>query len=521
MPELIIKRGSLQHRFLELRSKVQLYGGGFGNGKTTALVAKALQLAEAYPGSTGLLARATYPKLNDTLRKEFIKWCPKDWIRSFPIGQNSSNICTMTNGSQVYFRYIAQQGKNDGGSTSNLLSATYDWVGIDQIEDPEITYKDFMDIFGRMRGSTRYKGDDLTMPNTGPRWLMLACNPTGNWVYTKVVRPLHDYLRTGLVTRDLLCIRDAEGNPVLGTDGKPQLLIEMVEGSTYELRHIHEADGGDFIQTQESLYQGQQRDRFLMGKWAAYEGLVYPQFDLMSHGLKKRDIQEYLGELRANGYEPAWIHGYDYGQASPSCYGLSFVDPNGIVIMCDGFYKKEYILDDQFMHIKKLQEEWLTPNSEIASLLADPSIFGRKAVTRFAVGKKISDMFVESDIPIIRGNNDIQNGIVKVGQYLSVNKNVVHPITKVRGAPRFFVNMELTWFSDEITSYYWKSDHNNQFIDKPNDSNDHAMDMLKYKLSKQPDIGRYFTPPEQQVPSWMRWNESKHNTAGRLARHGR
>ena len=60
-PELLLKENSLQDKFLHSRAKVQIYGGGFGNGKTTAAVIKALQLADMYPGSTGLISRSTYP----------------------------------------------------------------------------------------------------------------------------------------------------------------------------------------------------------------------------------------------------------------------------------------------------------------------------------------------------------------------------------------------------------------------------------------------------------------------------
>lgn len=67
--------GSLHDRFMRSRSKVQIFGGGFANGKTTALVIKALGVAKDYPGCNMLLARSTYPKLNDTLRKAFFQWC--------------------------------------------------------------------------------------------------------------------------------------------------------------------------------------------------------------------------------------------------------------------------------------------------------------------------------------------------------------------------------------------------------------------------------------------------------------
>ena len=81
---------SLSDRFLKSRSKVQLFGGGFANGKTASACIKAIKFAKDYPGSNGLMARSTYPKLNDTLRKEFIKWCPNDWVESFPKSQNAS-----------------------------------------------------------------------------------------------------------------------------------------------------------------------------------------------------------------------------------------------------------------------------------------------------------------------------------------------------------------------------------------------------------------------------------------------
>jgi hypothetical protein len=142
-----LQRGSLQDKFLKSRAKIQLFGGGFANGKTSGACIKACQLAKDYPGSNGLMARSTYPKLNDTLRKEFIKWCPSDWIESFPKSANASNTCTLKNGTTINFRYIAQQGKlGNEATTSNLLSATYDWIIVDQMEDPEIVHKDFLVI---------------------------------------------------------------------------------------------------------------------------------------------------------------------------------------------------------------------------------------------------------------------------------------------------------------------------------------------------------------------------------------
>ena len=75
--------GSLQERFLNLRTKIQMYGGGFGNGKTSCGCMKCLQIMHDYPGCHGAILRETLPKVTGTTMKEFFKWCPKQWIKSF------------------------------------------------------------------------------------------------------------------------------------------------------------------------------------------------------------------------------------------------------------------------------------------------------------------------------------------------------------------------------------------------------------------------------------------------------
>ena len=184
--------GSAAEQFHNSRAKIRMYAGGFGNGKTTALVADALRVAMDYPGSTLLLARASFPKLNSTLRREFFKWCPPAWVRSF---NKTDNTCVLHNETTIDFRYIDQRGSTEGEQTSNLLSANYDYIGVDQVDDAEITETDFEQLLGRLRGSAEYAGDDPSMPRTGPRIMALTCNPTLGWPYKRIVKPFHDWKR--------------------------------------------------------------------------------------------------------------------------------------------------------------------------------------------------------------------------------------------------------------------------------------------------------------------------------------
>ena len=506
-----IHKGSLNDRFLASRSKIQFFGGGFANGKTASTCIKMINIAKDYPGANLLMARSTYPKLNDTLRKEFLKWIPASWIQSFPKSANGSNTCTLTNGTTINFRYIAQQGKiGTEATTSNLLSATYDAIAIDQIEDPEIVHKDFLDLLGRLRGMTPYDGDDHTMPKSGPRWLIITSNPTRNWVYRELVRPIHE-LALGKVDEKLLCETDDDGRLIYDDDKLPIPIIDLYEGSTYENKENLE---DDFIKTLEASYKGQMRSRFLMGEWASYEGLVYPAFNQAVHVMSHHAIENYYNQLKIKASNITFLEGYDYGLAVPYCYLLGFCDTLGNVFIMGGAYEKECVLEDQFAAIKHSVE----PSNMI---LSDPDIFRRKAVGKKLVGKSIADFFLEEGIMCIRGNNDISNGIVKINQYLVPQRNHQNPITGELESPYLYVSDELEFFINEMSDYYWQKSPTGEQIDKPIDKDDHAMDTLKYMLSNRPNISKLTKAVKRKDVGWRQWGERDIQEDRKSLRHGR
>lgn len=498
MPQYKLTEGGLQWQFQNSRSKIQIFGGGFGNGKTTSGVIKALQLARDYPGSNGLIARSTYPKLNDTVRKEFLKWCPDVWVKRKNLSQD--NIVELVNGSVINFRYIAQQGKSNESSTSNLLSATYDWILVDQVEDPEITHKDFNDLLGRLRGNTVYQGNDPTMPSTGPRWMILLCNPTRNWVYRQLVKPLHDY-KVGIKNPDLLV--DKDGNPI----------IELYEGSTYTNAENLEPD---FIETLESAYKGQMKKRFLEGEWGGFEGLVYPQYDPAVHMQHKESLLTYLEQLIRDGFAPNIIEAYDHGIAKPSCYGLGFADFAGNVFILDGFHEAEKSVEWIADQIKRKRRDLYSAfgiDCRDNAIFADPAIFRRVSGDKKTVGVAVSGLFKECGLRMIRANNDIISGIAKVQSYLAIDSAHRHPILMTYGSPRIFFNSDLSFIDQEIVDYYWRKDTQGEYEDQPMDRNDHAMDMIKYILSLRPRIAQFIRKPDKLPAPFFRWHEVETNKA--------
>ena len=104
MPEYRIKPGGMHQRFQQSLKKIQVVGGGFGNGKTAGGCVKAIRLAKDYPGSNGIIAMATYAQLNDTIREEFFKWVPSSSVQRWPT--LADNTLIFKNGSKVNFRYL-------------------------------------------------------------------------------------------------------------------------------------------------------------------------------------------------------------------------------------------------------------------------------------------------------------------------------------------------------------------------------------------------------------------------------
>lgn len=517
MADFRLKRDSIHDKFLRCRKKVVVFGGGFANGKTASACVRAIQMATDYPGSNGLIARSTYPKLNDTIRTEFEKWCPKEWIQSFPKSSSASNTCTLTNGSKINFRYIAQTGKNTEHTSSNLLSATYDWIVVDQMEDPEIVYKDFVDLLGRLRGSTPYDPPpgtpyDETAQSTGPRQFIITCNPSRNWLYKKLVKPLKMYKEKGVVTEDLLV-----------DDDTGEVIIELFEGSTYENKDNLEKD---FIRTLEIAYVGQMRDRFLLGEWAAYEGLVYPQYDPSLHCVPRSWILDYYKELRLRGVVPTWIEGYDYGLAKPSCYLCGFVDHAGNVFILDGFHKAEYPIDEQKTRIWDVRRERIDlKESRVMDMhvLADPAIFKRAPTDKAKVGRTVANMFFDTPnrVRMHMALNNLSAGIPHVQSYLTPIVGHTNPFTGDSPAPLLYFAEELLFIDSEISTYAWKKDIRDEVREEPQDKDDHSLDVIRYMVASRPKVADVMKSAPAPAPAYLQWHEQPEQVDTRRRSYGR
>lgn len=488
--------GSAVDKFHQSRAKVRMYAGGFGNGKTTGVVIEGLKILQQYPGISALFARNTFANLERTLGREFFNWCPPSWIKS---GTLRSGSVRLVNGSTVDFTHLSQNTGADGTGSSNLLSANYGLIVVDQIEDPDITEKDFDDMLGRLRQQVERSNDDATMPASGPRMMLLTANPSLGWVYHKLVKPYHD-LQAGRLNPDLLCMRDpVTQNPVLDESGKPIPLIEVFEASTYDNAQNLPAD---FIATLEAKYTGKMRDRYLLGKWVAFDGVVYQDYDASVHRVSDKYLQAHLSALRDAGEQFSVVESYDLGMTVPSCYLYGLVDSAQNVYITDGFYKAPFDLQEQVREMARIRG---SDNDD--EINADPAIFRKNSVMN-GVPIAPAELFAQKGIRMRRAPNERMSGIVNVMQYMRLQQSVVNPFTGSMGAPKLYFSDKLAFLHDEFNTYRWRRDRNDSSTDTTIDKDDHAMDALRYMLGGRIVPGRRVSKLLSRVPqAAFRWHE--------------
>ena len=191
----------------------------------------------------------------------------------------------------------------------------------------------------------------------------------------------------------------------------------------------------------ESMYSGVFYQRYILGKWVAAEGLVYPMFD------EGRNVVH--GDPDGPG---VYYISIDYGTMNPTAMGLWRVHRGEAVMM------KEYYYDGRGMKKQKTDEEYYQDLEEFA---------GNKKIERVIVDPSAAS-FIESihrhgKFPVWKADNSVLDGIRQTATLLAT------------GRLKFHESCENTF--REFRSYMWDEEAGEDKVIK---ENDHAMDMVRY-----------------------------------------
>lgn len=195
----------------------------------------------------------------------------------------------------------------------------------------------------------------------------------------------------------------------------------------------------EIIARYKSLYSGAFYERFVLGKWVAAQGLVYPMFSQQLHVKEcKRPSRYFLS--------------CDYGTVNPFSLGLWGEE--------DGKYYRldEYYHSSREEGIQKTDEEYyvaleqLVGQKEIEVLIVDPS-----------AASFIQCVRSKGRFKVVPANNDVLTGI-----------NLVCDALKNQ---QLLFSSRCTSTLREFSMYRWDD---NAKRDAPRKENDHAMDEIRY-----------------------------------------
>ncbi len=193
----------------------------------------------------------------------------------------------------------------------------------------------------------------------------------------------------------------------------------------------------------ETMYSGVFYDRFILGKWTAGTGLVYPMFD------KERHVVPYPPECEE------FVVSCDYGTVNPSSFGLWGKSGGRWFRVGEYYYnsREKGLLRTDEEHYQAL--EALCAGKSIKTVIVDPS-----------AASFIECIKRHGKFSVIQAKNDVISGIRRVSELLRQGKLLFSPECKdtVR----------------EFSLYCWDCRAGS---DAPVKENDHAMDDVRYFVS--------------------------------------
>ena len=393
-----------QHSFLFSQAKEKMFSGAFGAGKSRILAYAAAEKAR-HPGNVVGLFRKTLTSLKYTTLKVLLE---RDGGLPpvLPLGSyrhnKSEHTIKIHGGGEILYMGFDDPLRI---ASLNLGSAFVD-------EGRELDKDEYIMLLGRLRNTA----DPY-------RQLGIATNPDA---------PSHFLHKRFFLEKD----------------------------STRQVFHSKSTD--NFFLPQDYIdmlakFTGQYRDRFVLGKWVAFEGLIFDNFSREAH-LVHRELSEFKWFLLS----------IDEGYKDPAVIGLWGIDTDNRMHLLKMFYKRQVLPSKvvqvmQFYGMSLIAQlrpsdpekaaKWEVPQR---IFVFDPSAAGLKADAE------------DKGLDCRGANNAVFEGTQCVRDLLAVDTD---------GRPGLTIEPEGEGVDDwltEVESYHLDKN------EKPAKGLDHAMDMTRY-----------------------------------------
>jgi PBSX family phage terminase large subunit len=403
-----------QYQFLTTSKNFAAFIGGIGSGKTFTGAHRGVMAAFGQIGNkaivvpnTGMVVAPTFPMVDDILVPTYEAILGYEeqggLIRKY---NRSKHVMTLINGSVILFRSAEHPERLRG---PNLA-----WIHIDEAA---LLAEDVWKILiGRIR-----QGGELG-------FIWLTTTPKGrNWIWQKFFKSRRArFFGIQMATRE------------------------------------NKALSSDFVDELESEYAGDFAAQELEGAFVAFEGLIYAEFDEMSHVW-------YPSKVEPQNYAYT-VAGVDWGFASPGVMLVAGVDADGRVDVLHEEYVARRPIEDWAEVAAQLRNIY-----QVQTFYCDPS------------KPDYIQKLVDKGVDAVGADNTVETGISEVRKLLIQRGQ--------RGVPHLRVNSRAQWLRSEFSQYVWMkrriAGEGDVTLDVPKKAKDHALDALRYLVMGVRDIQGY------------------------------
>jgi len=433
-----------QARFFEdWGTRFRGYGGGLGNGKTTAGAALAYYLSICFPGNCGYIGRWDGKELVQTTMAEFFRIVPQEMFEVQNKQMGYLRFKREYGGSEIYYGDLK---KEEWASSLNL-----GWFWFDQAEEcDEERWNHGVSRLRRLTPILDEEGRVLRWPDgtemVAPTYGFATFNPEGTHSF------LWRFFHPDSPTR------------------RPD--YQLYQATTYDglaAGFVRQ----DYVDGMLSVYPEAARKRYLEGSWEVFEGKVFSSFSVEQHVIEPIPLS------------PTWTYyaSIDHGLTNPTSCGIWAVTPEGIRIRVREHYEGQgKPVSYHAACIKNLMEG--LPHKPALQIM-DPACWANTQSRENRVFSVV-DEYNDHGIYPIPGQNDWQRGFNLMNEALAVNPTVTHPVTGAHGSPKLLAFSTCHNWVREMSNYKWKKARGTVLRnapDEPIDYNDHAIDETRYFFS--------------------------------------
>ena len=202
----------------------------------------------------------------------------------------------------------------------------------------------------------------------------------------------------------------------------------------------------EFVDSLQAVYTGQFARQELLGEFVGFDGLVYDEFD------RGRNVKT----VPTRTWTRVWA-GVDEGYTNPAVILIVGEDHDGRLHVMHEFYQRRRLQAEVVTEAKRLMAEY-----RVGEFVTDPSAAGLIADLR------------KAGIPTVPANNAVMAGIQAVKARLPAAGDMM---------PRLTVDPSCVNLLSEFEGYVWRGGKDG-LKDEPEKTNDHAMDALRYVVSR-------------------------------------